>query len=96
MPSAITLGLGFTPSTKPASTSPTTASTHGMRRSYLVLGQVLRGEILQGLLAIEALPDEPAGEREAMVGIAPRALRVVVVCVASAYPRSQSTSELGC
>jgi hypothetical protein len=45
-----------------------------MRRSYLVLGQVLRREILQGLLAIEALPDEPAGEREAMVGIAPRGL----------------------
>src|SRR5918994_3767801 len=43
-----------------------------MRARHLVLGQILRRQILQGMLTVEVLPDEPAGGREAMVSIASR------------------------
>src|SRR5215210_3726335 len=42
-----------------------------MRRGRFVRSNVLRREIPQGVLPVEALPYEPAGGREAMVGVAP-------------------------
>src|SRR5215207_11715503 len=45
-----------------------------MRLGRFVRSQVLRREIPQGVLPVEALPHEPAGGGEAMVGIPPGVL----------------------
>src|SRR5829696_2670252 len=47
---------------------------YGMRRGCFVRSHVLRREIPQGVLPVEALPHEPAGGGEAMVGITPGVL----------------------